>query len=242
MTGEQPTAETALSPIRRISGYHWLVFVIASAGWVFDVYEGQLFSIFKTPALAEVLGYSAAEITPDSAVSRAIEWHGNVALALFLVGGAIGGLGFGMLGDRIGRVRTMALTILTYSAFSALTAFAQTAWQIDALRFLVALGTGGEWAVAAALIAETFPGRSRALAGAAFHATSVAGGALAAVTGMILTQPGDWRTGFLIGLVPALLTLLIRMSLREPEGWVEARRRPGTGCRVGFRGSIRQPR
>src|SRR3954447_17363296 len=77
----------------------WLVLAIASAGWVFDVYEAQLFTIFKTPMLKELLGGSTQEI----------DWHTQLAFALFLVGGAVGGLGFGMLGDRIGRVRVMSM-------------------------------------------------------------------------------------------------------------------------------------
>src|SRR4051812_30703947 len=190
-----------------ITAVQWLVLAIASAGWVFDVYEAQLFTIFKTPMLKELLGGSSPEI----------DWHTQLAFALFLVGGAVGGLAFGMLGDRIGRVRVMSMTILAYSVFSALTFFARTVWQVDALRFLVALGTGGEWAIAAALVAETFPVRARAFASGIFHASSVLGGALASWTGMVLIGPGAWRWGFLVGLAPALLILWIRMSLREPE-------------------------
>src|SRR5262249_11282769 len=161
----------------------WLVLAIASAGWVFDVYEGQLFTIFKTPLLTDLKVGDAA----------AVDWHGNVAFALFLLGGAVGGRGFGGLADRLGRVRVMALTILVYSVFSALTAFARAVWEVEALRFLVALGTGGEWAVAAALVAETFPTRARAFASGTFHASSVLGGALASLTGMVLVGPGSWR-------------------------------------------------
>jgi MFS family permease len=192
-----------------ITAGQWLVLAIASAGWVFDVYEAQLFTIFKTPMLKELLGGS----NPD------LEWHAYVAFALFLVGGAVGGLGFGILGDRIGRVRVMSLTILSYSVFSALTFFARTVWQVDALRFLVALGTGGEWAIAAALVSETFPVRARANASGIFHASSVLGVALASWTGMVLNEPGQWRWGFLLGLAPALLVLWIRTSLSEPERW-----------------------
>jgi MFS family permease len=148
-----------------------------------------------------------------------VDWHGNVAFALFLVGGAVGGLAFGVLGDRIGRVRVMSLTILVYSLFSALTFFVHSVWELDALRFLVALGTGGEWAIAAALVAETFPDRARAFASGTFHASSVLGAALAALTGWFLVGPGEWRWGFLLGLAPALLVLWIRLSLREPERW-----------------------
>jgi MFS family permease len=205
-----------------ITAAQWLVLVVASAGWVFDVYEGQLFTIFKTPALGDLLGLGETQLRDPDAQGK-IDWHANVGLALFLVGGAVGGLGFAMLGDRIGRVRVMSLTILVYSAFSALTAFARSVWQVDALRFLVALGTGGEWAVAAALVAETFPPRARAFASGAFHASSVLRAGLASVTGYYLAGQGGWRWGFLLGLAPALLVLAIRLGLREPEGWTRAR-------------------
>jgi MFS family permease len=208
----QPGAGADLPWYAEVTAGQWLVLAIASAGWVFDVYEGQLFTVFKDHMLREFLGDSKA----------AIAFQGHVTFALFLVGGAVGGLGFGILGDRIGRVRVMSLTILAYSLFSALTCFAQSIWQVDALRFLVALGTGGEWAVAAALVSETFPTRARAVASAIFHASSALGVAMAAVTGIVLNEPNQWRGGFLIGLAPALLILWIRMSLREPERWQAA--------------------
>lgn len=216
-----------------ITTYQWVVFAIATAGWVFDVYEGQLYTIFKTPMFDEVLrtGTQMAPSTPI--VPKIRDLHGNIGMALFLVGGAVGGLGFGMLADRLGRIRVMSLTILTYSLFSALTYFAQTAWQVELLRLLVATGTGGEWAVAAALVAETFPTRARSLASGTFHAASVLGGAMASVTGMILTDPHSWRIAYVIGLAPALLVLWIRMSLREPAGWTEARKRAAVGERMG---------
>jgi MFS family permease len=201
----------------------WLVLAIASAGWVFDVYEGQLFTVFKTPMLRELIPGGSS---PSAAATA--DWHGNAAFAVFLVGGAVGGLGFGVLSDRLGRVRVMALTILVYSVFSALTFFAKTVGQVLALRFLVALGTGGEWAVAAAFVAETFPTRARAFASGTFHASSVLGVALASLTGMLLTGPASWRYGFLVGLAPALLTLWVRWSLAEPEAWSRAHERADT--------------
>jgi MFS family permease len=197
-----------------LSAGHWMVLAVASAGWVFDVYEGQLFTIFKTPMLTDLTGGTPA----------AIEWEANLGLAAFLVGGAVGGLFFGVLGDRLGRVRIMSVTILVYSLFSALTAFAHSALQVHALRFLVALGTGGEWAIAAALVAETFPPHARAAASGIFHASSILGVALASLTGMYFVGPGTWRGAFLLGLAPALLVLWIRLSVREPERWDAARR------------------
>jgi predicted MFS family arabinose efflux permease len=194
---------------QEVTPHQWLVLAIASAGWIFDVYEGQLFTIFKTAMFDELLGGSTKEIN----------WHANVALALFLVGGAVGGLGFGILADRMGRIRVMSLTILAYSIFSGMTYFARSIWDVDVLRFLVALGTGGEWAVAAALVAETFPVRARTFASGIFHASSVLGGAIASATGYVLSDPHSWRYGFLVGLTPALLILWIQMSLTEPERW-----------------------
>lgn len=190
----------------------WVVLLAASAGWVFDVYEGQLFTVFKTPMLRDLgVGKSA------------IEWQGNVGLAAFLLGGAVGGLFFGMLGDRLGRVRVLGFTILVYSIFSGLTAFAHTTLQVHVLRFLVALGAGGEWAVAAALVAETFPTDARATASGVFHASSILGAMLASLSGALLVGPSSWRWGFLLGVAPALLVLWIRLGLKEPHRWSAAR-------------------
>ncbi len=191
-----------------------VVLAIASAGWVFDVYEGQLFTIFKSAMFTELAGGDRS----------AVEWQGNLGFAVFLLGGAVGGLFFAMLSDRFGRAKMMAVTILIYSVFSSATAFAQSALQVHVLRFLVALGTGGEWAIAAALVAETFPSHSRARASGIFHASSVLGTGLASLTGMLFQDPGAWRWGFLLGLLPALLVLWIRAAISEPERWASLRR------------------
>ncbi len=191
-----------------LSAGQWIILAVASAGWVFDVYEGQLFTIFKTPMLTELTGDAGA-----------IDWQANIGFAAFLLGGAAGGLIFGMLGDRYGRVRIMSATILIYSLFSALTAFVHSLWQVHLLRFLVAVGTGGEWAVAAALVAETFPPRCRATASGLFHASSVIGVALAVLTGIVFAREDLWRWAFLVGLAPALMVLWIRIGLREPRPW-----------------------
>ena len=219
-----------------ISARQWLVLAIASAGWVFDVYEGQLFTVFKTAVLRDLLTQQG--ITAPGALAAAVDWHANVALALFLIGGAVGGLGFGILADRYGRVRVLSWTILTYSIFSALTGFARSVWQVHLLRALVALGAGGEWAVAAALVAESFPPRARAFASGTFHASSVLGGALASVTGMYFVGPHAWRNGFLIGLAPALLLLWIRLGLREPGQWEQAKTESAPGRELGSVGEL----
>ena len=99
-----PTMDPPPRWYQGLSANHWMVLAVASAGWIFDVYEGQLFTIFKTPMLGELAGGGTATI----------EWQANVGFAAFLLGGAVGGLVFGVLGDRYGRVRIMAATILVY--------------------------------------------------------------------------------------------------------------------------------
>lgn len=197
-----------------VTRYQWLVLAIASAGWVFDVFEGQLFAVYKTPAMNDVLGEAR---TPEL-----VDRYSNYAFASFLVGGALGGLVFGVLADRIGRRKTMVLSILVYSLFTGFHYFASTWWHIVALRFFVAMGVGGEWAIAASLVSEVFPKRARAAAGGIFHASSVLGAIFASLCGMFLAD-ADWRIAFLIGLTPALLILWIRASLKESERWEQTR-------------------
>jgi MFS family permease len=190
---------------RGVDTYPWLVLALASAGWVFDIYEGQVFNLTRVPLLTELLGVPREH--------PAVAYYGDVLLGVFLVGGAFGGVLFGMLADRWGRRPVLIATILTYSVFSGLTGLARAVWQVALLRFLVAAGTGGEWSVAASLVAEAFPARARAQAGALFHATSVLGTWLAGLAGMLVG--GRWRYAYLIGVVPALLVVWVRTALRE---------------------------
>ena len=200
---------------RHVSRYEWLVLAIASAGWVFDTFEGQLFNITRVQMLSDILN-----VPPTSPLVRS---YGDLLLAVFLVGGTTGGIVFGMLADRYGRKPTMAATILFYSVFSGLTYFATEVWHVGVLRFFVALGVGGEWAVAAALVAEVFPAKARAHASGIFHATSVLGTWLAALAGLAVGT--EWRYAYLIGILPAVLVLWVRASIHEPERWRQASQR-----------------
>jgi MFS family permease len=194
----------------QVTRYQWLVLVIASAGWMFDAFEGQLFNLTRQDMLREVMVGSR----------HGARFWGDFFLGAFLLGGTLGGVLFGTLADRFGRKPAMNASILFYSIFSGLTVLASRWWHVAVLRFLVAMGVGGEWAVAAALVAEVFPARARARAGGIFHATSVGGTWLAASVGLIVGS--HWRAAYLIGVVPALLVLWVRMSLREPERWRRA--------------------
>jgi MFS family permease len=202
---------------RSVTRYQWLVLAIASAGWMFDVFEGQIFGSCMNEALPDLLGHDLLGWQ---------EFFVNVLLASFLAGGALGGVLFGMMADRWGRRRTMAITILMYSAFTGLTALAQNWWHLAGLRFLVGMGVGGEWAVAAAAVAEVFPPRARPAASGIFHASSVLGTFLAVAVGVFVVRPypeNGWRYGFLLGVMPALLVFWVRLTMREPESWQAAR-------------------
>ena len=196
-----------------VTRYQWLVLLVASLGWVFDAFEGQLFNLTRGAMLSEILGVQPGD-------PEAKKW-GDIFLGIFLAGGTFGGLLFGSLGDKIGRQPVMVLTILFYSVFSGLTYFATELWHVGVLRFFVAMGVGGEWAVAAALVAEIFPKHARTHAGGIFHATGVVGTWLAALTAMEVAN--EWRIAYLVGILPALLTVWVRSSIKEPDSWHEAK-------------------
>ena len=215
-------AQPQATPARWYQGvtfYQWLVLVIASVGWVFDAFEGQVFNITRNDLLTDVL--RVAHDAPQ------VQLWGDRFLAVFLAGGAFGGILFGSLADRFGRKPVMVATILFYSIFAGLTYFATTLWQVGVLRFLVAMGVGGEWAVAAALVAEVFPKHARAHASGIFHATSTVGTWLAAGVGLVVGT--QWRYAYLISLLPALLVLWVWSSVKEPESWTRARDKAAKG-------------
>jgi MFS family permease len=194
-----------------VTRYQWLVLVIASAGWVFDAFEGQLYNITRDDLLHELLKGAPEPVT---------KFWGDVLLVVFLLGGTVGGIGFGKIADRVGRKPAMAWTIIFYAIFSGFTFFATRMWEVAALRFLVAMGVGGEWAVAASLVAEVFPARARARAAGIFHATSVAGTWIAALAG--LWVGANWRYAYLVGVIPALLVFWVMVSIKEPKTWTKA--------------------
>jgi MFS family permease len=202
-----------------ITRYQWLVLVIASLGWIFDVFEGQIF----TASMKEVM----QSLAPPGATDSDRGFYTKITFAAFLIGGAVGGVLFGIISDRVGRTRAMVYTIVLYSAFTCISAFAQNWWHMAITRFFVALGTGGEWAVASAFVAEVFPKRARAWSLSIFHGSSVLGGFLASAVGAFIVgnptlhsqeNPSlAWRIGFLVGVVPSLLIIWIRLGLRDPE-------------------------
>jgi MFS family permease len=198
---------------RLLNRYHWFVFIVAALGWLFDTMDQQLFNLGRVPAMRELL--SSEGLSPQEFNAKVAEYAGY-STSIFLIGWATGGIGFGILGDRIGRVKTMLLTILVYSIFTGLSAMSTGFWDFSLWRFLTGLGVGGEFAVGVSLVAEVMPERARPFALGALQALSAVGNitaALIAMTGL------NWRWMFAIGTAPALLSILVRRRLKEPERW-----------------------
>src|SRR5271157_2826861 len=139
---------------RELSGYHWFVLSVASMGWMFDTMAQQLFNLARKPAIKELLGAGASNATIDQQAA----W----ATSIFMIGWAIGVVFFGILGDRIGRVKTMTITILSYTVFTGLSVLSTSVWNFNVFRFLCGLGVGGQFAVGVALVAEVVPSRAPA--------------------------------------------------------------------------------
>jgi MFS family permease len=147
-----------------------------------------------------------------------------VVFSVMLLGWAIGGIGFGIIADYIGRTKALAATILIYSLFTGLSAAVSSWEQLAACRFITGLGLGGEWAAGAALVAEVWPDRLRAKAGAMLQSAAAFGYFFAALITRIV-DIGSWRYVYLVGAVPAIFVLFIRLMVKEPERWVEVRDR-----------------
>ena len=201
-----------------LTRYHWFVLAVAALGWAFDTMDQQLFTLARTPALSELLRL------PNS--SPEISTYEGRATMIFMIGWATGGILFGILGDRIGRARTMLITILLYSLFTGLSALSRGFLDFAFYRFITGLGVGGEFAVGVALVAEVMPARARPMALGWVQAMSAVGNMTAAVVGIVLgllklngSITSTWRLMFVVGALPALLAVLIRSRLKEPERW-----------------------
>ena len=160
----------------------WIVLAVCALGWLFDTMDQNIFNLVRQPSMLELVG-------PE----RAKEVGGNIT-SVFLIGWAVGGFLFGMIGDKLGRTRTMTVTILIYAVFTGLTGLTKDPFWYGVCRFFTALGVGGEFAAGAALVAEVFPQRSRAMALGTLQALSAVGNALAAlITLSLASVENSWR-------------------------------------------------
>ncbi len=200
--------------LRDLSPLQWKSGVAAWLGWLFDGLDIHLYTLVAMPFVAELLRVE----TTDERVGT----HVAYIQAAFLFGWAIGGGFFGRIGDRLGRSRALVLTILTYAVFTGLSFVATEWWHLLIFRFLAALGIGGEWAVGAALLSETWPGRWRPWLAAVLQSGVNVGIVLASVAAFLLSSYPP-RTVFLVGILPSLLTLWIRREVPETDDWHAAK-------------------
>jgi MFS family permease len=234
---------------RRITRGQWLALAAALLGWMFDGFEQGVFGLVGRPALIDVLGLKDdARIAADEAASAEVrqqarqrvegqvgKWNDRIS-ASYLLGAAVGGWLFGWLGDRLGRVQAMIFSVLFYALFTGLCGLAVGPWQMIGLRFLAALGMGGEWALGVALVMESWPQRLRPLLAGLIGAAANVGFMLNIVPVTLVEKAGapmdagGWRWVLGTCAFPALLTFFLRVFVPESEKWRQAVRsgpRPG---------------
>jgi MFS family permease len=180
--------------------------VAASLGWLLDAFDVMLYALILT-AVIQDLGLSRET--------------GGLMASLTLGASTVGGLLFGVLADRLGRTRALNLSILLYSVFTFACGLAQDVTQFAIFRVLLGLGMGGEWASGATLVSETWPEKHRGKALGIMQSCWAIGYGLAAIVVAIVLPRFGWRAVFFIGIIPALFTLWIRRSVKEPEMWVK---------------------
>jgi MFS family permease len=213
------TANGRLTWVRSVTHYQWMVLLIVWLGWSLDNTDFNLFALVLRPALSELLGSG----TTIAEIGRV----GGILSMVGLMGWAVGGFCFGIIADYIGRVRTLALSIVLVAAFTALQGFSTSTWMFGFCRFFTGVGTGAEIVIGIPLVAEAFAESQRAkvlgvmMTGGGFG--SLIGGQLFALVG-----PYGWRPVLFAGVVPALILLLLRRGLGEPERFEAVRARRQT--------------
>ncbi len=215
---------------------------MAALAWLFDCLDQQIFILFRNDALKTLL--------PDGWDVKA---YGGYATSIFVAGWATGGLIFGSVGDRIGRAKTLTLTVLLYSVFTGLSALSTSWFDFAIYRFITGLGVGGVFGLAVALIADTLPDKSRPGALGMLQALSAVGNISAGLISMymssliknqsnLVTADTAWKYAFLVGAIPAFLCVFIQLRLKEPEKWVKAREAGRlTGVKFGSYASLLGP-
>ncbi len=184
----------------------WRALFAAQLGWMLDAMDVLLFTFALVPIQNE-FGLTKAQM--------------GIPLAVTLFASAFGGIFFGYLADRIGRVRAMSISILLYSLATAGLATSTELWHIIAWRVIVGLGMGGEWSCGSVLVAETWPAEHRAKAMGIMQSGWAIGALIAAGLSALVLERFGWRVLFLIGAAPAALAFVIRRTVEEPPLWRE---------------------
>jgi MFS family permease len=202
-----PTGKTKLSRAQ-ITG-----FLAAWFGWILDGMDAFIYALVLAPALTELLPQSGYVANTEN-----IGFFGSIMFALFLIGWGMAFL-WGPIGDRFGRTRTLAATIVVYSIFTAATAFAQDVWQLAVFRLLAGLGVGGNWAISGTYVAEMLPEDRRKFFGGVLNAGFYVGFFIASALNLTIGATFGWRAMFLSGFAPVVIALFILYFVREPERW-----------------------
>jgi len=210
-----PAAKPEITRLSQLSRQQWRSGIAAWLGWTFDGLDMHLYTLVAPPFVAQLIG---ALSTTDARVGH----YGSIIQGGFLLGWALGGGFFGRVGDRIGRSRALSLTVLTYAIFTGLSFFAGAWWHLLIFRFLAALGIGGEWAVGASLLSETWPRKWRPWIAAVLQ-SGVNVGILIACLALYIMALAPPRYVFLVGILPALLVFWIRRAVPETEEWQAAK-------------------
>lgn len=206
---------------RLLNKHHWFVLTMATLAWVFDCLDQQLFILARPGAMSALLPAGWDQ-----------KLFAGYATSIFVLGWAVGGLLFGAIGDRIGRARTLTITVLIYSVCTGLSAFSQDFTQFAIYRFVTGLGVGGVFGLAVALVADSLPEQARSKALGTLQALSAVGNITAGLCSMlmghlaaekVIVAADSWKYLFWIGALPAFLCVFIAWRMKEPEKWVKAR-------------------
>jgi MFS family permease len=236
--GSAAAAWQSGSGVESITFYHWLVVFFASCGWLFDCMGQRIFVLSREPALRELLGATASDGN--------VKYWGGIATLLMMVGWATGGILFGMMSDRYGRVKAMVTTLLAYTIFSGLSGFSRTGVEFLVFRFLFGLGVGGMFGAATTLVAESVPKHFRTLALGSMQAVSACGNMIASGLSLKIT-PGvesfwghysGWQVLSFVSVFPAILAVPMVLVLKEPQAWIKAKAEAASGGSAKRVGSI----
>jgi MFS family permease len=215
---------------KQINRTQWNALFAAFLGWALDAFDFLLYN-FTIVTLIKEWGLTTAET--------------GLVASFTVVASSLGGMFFGWIADRVGRLKALTITVLLYSVATGFCGLAQNIWQLMACRLIVGLGMGGEWTAGAALISETWPREHRGKAMSIMQSGYAVGGLIAALIAGPIIQAFGWRILFFIGILPAVLVYWIRRNVEEPEIWVTNAQAQGSGTAVAkpsaidiFRGNL----
>ena len=203
---------------RTLSKKHWLILLATNLGWMFDGFENYALILTAGSAFKQLL---------DPSLFSSIPFYIGSIIAINLFGWGVGGVVGGILADYIGRKKMMIISILAYSIMTGLSSFAWDFWSFAILRFLVGVAVGSEWATGSSMMAELWPDNARGKGAGLMQCGLGLGFFIASVTWLYISPmgPDAWRYMYLIGVLPALLTLWIRRAIPESELWEDVNKK-----------------